>query len=679
MLWGMMNLWMVAVLLASGLYRVSFRFRPPVPAQRVTLAGTFNNWNPEAQPMQDPDGDGVYETTLLLPAGTYQYKFVVNGSRWYEDPHALSYVPDGFGGRNSVLQVAPGLFPEVRIQQGDGHILRELVRFDPGRAFYLNAFAPGSLRVLVETAAGDVARAVVAVGSGSVPLHREPHPDFRDRFLGTVPEAESLSVILQDGDTALLFRVYRPAAGYPRFRVPRWARGRVVYQIFADRFRNGDLTNDPPNTRPWRYEPLRPPEGWFAFYGGDLKGITDTLAYLRDLGVSVLYLNPIFASTSNHGYDITDYFQINPRLGTLADFDSLLLRAHRLGLRVILDGVFNHCSDQHPFFQDVRRRGPESPYYDWFIIKRWPFPERFDDQHKPMDYYECWWGFGSLPKWNHQNPKVREYLLQAAEFWTRRGIDGWRLDVPNEVPHDFWKAFRRRLRAINPDLYIVGEIWQIGPEWLQGDEFDALMNYPLAGAIQAFARGTVPADRFRQQVAGVYGAYPPEVAPVLFNLLDSHDTPRILTQLQGDTARLRLAVALQMTLPGMPVVYYGDEVGMEGEKDPDCRRVFPWHQPEARKAGVFRLYSRLIGLRNRVPALRLGDLRFVESARSAAYLRTRGGRGVLVAVNPTATPDTLPIPEPWTADTVRFGRADLQGRHLVVPPMGAIIVSVHRP
>ncbi len=652
---------------AGELYRVTLRFRPPVPAQQVTVAGTFNQWNPNAQPMADEDGDGVYEVSLLLAPGVYQYKFVVNGNQWFEDPQALSYVPDGFGGRNSVLQVAPGLFPRVPLARGDGHILDELVRFDPHQAFYVNAFVPGSLRILVETAPGDVEQAFVVTDQDTFPLQRFPVPTGRERFLGRVPWAARFHLVLQDGDTAWCQEVLGPR--YPVFRVPRWAQGPVAYQVFPDRFRNGDPSNDPPGTRPWRYEPLAPPEGWFVYYGGDLRGLRDTLGYLRDLGISVLYLNPIFASPSNHGYDITDYFQINPRLGTLADFDSLLARAHRLGIRVLLDGVFNHCSDQHPFFQDVRERGPESPYYSWFIIKRWPFPERFDESHKPLDYYECWWGFGSLPKWNHQNPQVREYLLKAAEFWTRRGIDGWRLDVPNEVPHDFWKAFRQRLRAIQPDLYLVGEIWQIGPEWLQGDEFDALMNYPLANAVRDLVLGRISAHEFRQQVQAVYMAYPPEVHSVLFNLLDSHDTPRILTQLGGDTARLRLAVVLQMTLPGMPVVYYGDEVGMLGDKDPDCRRAFPW-APQVQRRHVYQMYRTLIHLRNQWPALQRGDLRW--HPQGVVFERTLGNQRVLVAVNPERVSVGLPLASS-IPDSLVWGRAEVRGDTLWLPPMGAAV------
>ncbi len=663
---------------AVELYRVTFRFQPPIPAREVTLAGTFNQWNPRAQPMTDEDGDGVFETTLLLPAGTYQYKFVVDGTRWFEDPRATAFTPDGFGGRNALVQVAPGLFPRVVLARGDGHLLRELVRFDPHQAFYVNAFAPGSLRILVETAPGDVERAFVVLPGDTLPLSRDPRSGPRERFLGWIPEVEHFTVVLQDGDTLWHQEVRRPAEGYPEFRVPSWARGRVAYQVFPDRFRNGNPANDPPGTRPWHPEPLRPPEGWFVFYGGDLQGLRDTLEYLRDLGIGVLYLNPIFASPSNHGYDITDYFQVNPRLGTLADFDSLLATAHRLGIRVVLDGVFNHCSDQHPFFQDVRQRGPASPYYNWFRIKRWPFPERFDETHRPIDYYDCWWGFGSLPKWNHENPRVRAYLLQAAEFWTRRGIDGWRLDVPNEVPHAFWKVFRQRLRTINPELYLVGEIWSVGPEWLQGDEFDALMNYPLAEAIRAFAQGEHPADAFQREVDALYLAYPPEVQAVLFNLLDSHDTPRILTQLGGDTARLRLAVTLQMTLPGVPVVYYGDEMGLPGEKDPDCRRVFPW-DPQEQQRGVYEMYRSLIHLRNQNPALRQGDLRWIHASGPVlVFERRAAGQRAVVALNSRTRAAAVALPEPLPGTRV-FGTARAMGDSLQLPPLGTAIWLQRRP
>ncbi len=671
---------------ALTLYRVRLTFRPPHPATQVTLAGTFNQWNPSAHPMKR-EGE-VFVTELLLPAGVYQYKFVVNGNTWYPDPKNPEKTPDGFGGWNSVLQVGPDRFPAVVIERGDGTIHRSWIRHDPGSIQDANLLGDRLLLQLhflpddLDSVRLQVYRRAQTL---TLPATLQNVGPLEEVARVAVPLQDSTPFTYQfqlfDGPYTILYP-QRPVAWDPkraqRFEVPAWVQGAVIYQIFPDRFFNGDPTNDPPQTRPWQYEPLVPPEGWYAFYGGDLQGITAKLDFLQDLGIEAIYLNPIFVSPSNHGYNITDYFHVNPRLGGDPAFDTLLQAAHARGIKIILDGVFNHSSDQHPFFQDVRARGPESPYYSWYRIKRWPFPDRFDTE-KPSDYYDCWWGFGSLPEWNMENPEVREYLLRVAEYWTRKGIDGWRLDVPNEVPHDFWKTFRKRVRAINPEIYIVGEIWGEGTPWLQGDEFDAVMNYPLRSLILDLLQNKKSPTSFQNEVAQLYQKYPPQTQNALFNLLGSHDTPRALQILQGDTAKFRAAVFLQMTLPGAPVIYYGDEIGMLGDKDPDCRRVYIW-EPEHRDEALRAYYRSLIHLRSAHPALRKGDLKFLGTSQAVAFLRTFGDETLLCVLNPTAAPMTLQLPV--SGGPVLWGTPKILKAtplHLRLGPYAGAILTVRRP
>ena len=274
------------------------------------------------------------------------------------------------------------------------------------------------------------------------------------------------------------------------FVTPEWARHAVFYQIFPDRFANGDPANDPENTQPWGTPPST-----HNFMGGDLQGIVDRLDYLAELGIGALYLNPIFQATSNHKYNTFDYLRIDPHFGDLATFHRLIAAAHGRGIRVVLDGVFNHCGRGFYAFHDVMENGGNSPYLRWFQIDR--FPINPYDGERPANY-RTWWDFRSLPKFNTGHPPVRRYLLDVARYWIEQGADGWRLDVPNEIAdHDFWREFRAVVKAANPEAYIVGEIWNDATPWLDGTQFDAVMNYLFRDLCRDFfARDTLRADAF---------------------------------------------------------------------------------------------------------------------------------------------------------------------------------------
>lgn len=399
------------------------------------------------------------------------------------------------------------------------------------------------------------------------------------------------------GETAGSVRPWTVAwSDVPLVAVPSWVSSAVFYQIFPDRFANGDPSNDPPGTVP--RDALPTPTN---FFGGDLQGVIDRAGYLAELGVSAIWFNPLFDAPSNHRYDTRDYRRIDPYLGDEATFARMVQVLHELGIRVVLDGVFNHTGDRFWAFQDVEQRGPASPYYDWYEIWRWPL------SRQPPSY-RTWSGYAHMPKLNHANPAVRRYLFDTVRYWMGFGVDGWRLDVANEVPHDFWRAFRQVVKAVNPDAYLVGEIWGNGEPWLRGDQFDGVMNYRFRDALlQFFALGRIPPSELDARLAQIRADYPGPVFFALLNLLDSHDTERFLTAARGDVRRVKLAALLQMTYPGAPLVYYGDEVGLPGGRDPDNRRPFPW-QPDRQDLDLLRWYRTLVALRRCYPVLSRGDV-----------------------------------------------------------------------
>lgn len=366
------------------------------------------------------------------------------------------------------------------------------------------------------------------------------------------------------------------------------------------------------------------------FFGGDLRGIVSRLDYVASLGVNALYLNPVFMSGSNHKYNTRDYLRIDPAFGDETVLRELVDSCHARGIRVILDGVFNHTGVDFFAFADLKKNGAHSPYAGWYNVRSFPV----GPVTKPN--YDCWWGFGSLPKLMTGNPAVREYLFSVTRHWLAAGIDGWRLDVPNEIPHEFWIEWRRLVKSVNPDAYILGEIWDDGTPWLGGDQFDAVMNYPLRSAcIDFFAAGTTTVSGFDSALARGRGLYAPGVSFALFNLLGSHDTERFLTLCRGDVSRWKLALLFQMTYPGAPSIYYGDEVGMTGGKDPECRGTMVW-DPARQNADMLRWTREIVALRRSHAVLRRGGfapLLADDAAAVYAYVREDSSSAALVVLN----------------------------------------------
>jgi len=418
---------------------------------------------------------------------------------------------------------------------------------------------------------------------------------------------------------------------------PYWVQDAIFYQIFPDRFANGDPTNDPPNLQKWGSAPTV-----WGFQGGDLRGIIQHFDYLLDLGITALYLNPIFAATSTHRYNTSDYYQIDPKLGTLADFRALLDTAHRNEVRIVLDGVFNHVGRGFFAFVDVLENGANSPYKDWFHIKGFPL-EAYDGDKS--ENYVGWWNHKSLPKLNTSNKQVRKYIFDVARYWVEQGADGWRLDVPNEIDDDgFWAEFRQVVRAANRDAYLLGEIWDVNPRWADDKHFDGLMNYPVREALLALLQGRENAVQFGERINVLLKAYKPENLSAMFVPLDSHDTERFKTLLGGNTDKLKLAFLFQMAFPGAPSIYYGDEIGQEGGKDPDSRRAFPWKEADWNQE-LRTWVKTLIALRKRTPSLRRGTyLPLLAEDGHYAFARTLGEDKVLVALNATSRARQIEVP-----------------------------------
>jgi neopullulanase len=455
---------------------------------------------------------------------------------------------------------------------------------------------------------------------------------------------------------------------------PDWVRDAIFYQIFPDRFARSPDVPKPDNLQPWGAPPT-----FYGFQGGDLIGIVEKLDYLTDLGINAIYLNPVFQSASNHRYHTYDYYRVDPLLGGNEALRQLLDAAHARDIRVILDGVFNHASRGFFQFNHILECGPESPYIDWFRVKE--FPLNAYDMSGPPNY-DAWWNLHPLPKLNTDHPAVRRFIFDVARHWIEFGADGWRLDVPAEIDDDdFWRQFRREVKAVNPETYIVGEIWvdereQSAERWLQGDQFDAIMNYGFTGACIGFfigdqlnprlvrGQGHAPvrpldAEALADQIDVLLNRYPPEVVAAQFNLLDSHDTARYLTLARHDERLLRLTTLFQMTFPGAPSVYYGDEVGLQGGRDPDCRRAMPW-DPAQWDTDLLDFFKQVIGIRRAHPALRRGDYRRLFAGGSEgviAYLRRLEGQEIAVVLNNSeaAYPVDVPVEGELPEGTVLRG------------------------
>ena len=499
------------------------------------------------------------------------------------------------------------------------------------------------------------------------------------------------------------------------YETPAWLAGGVMYQIFPDRFarslrsRMGEGKTGVPEDRTlredWGGQPVYQPDALGKvrnndYFQGDLRGIEEGLDRLKELGVTCLYLNPIFEAHSNHRYDTADYERVDPLLGEEEDFRSLTETAARLGIRVILDGVFSHTgADSRYFNREGRYPGPgaynspASPYFPWYHFRRWP------------DDYVGWWGFDTLPEVEETTPGYMAYMLGEKGIvrrWLRAGAAGWRLDVADELPDAFLDGLRRAVKAEQPDALLLGEVWEDAStkrsyghrrRYLLGRQLDSVMNYPFREAILAFLRGGAAAD-FMNTVMNIAEQYPPQALRLLMNHIGTHDTERAITALAGEPdggrgrdwqaarrlsgterrrglALMRLATALQYCLPGVPCIYYGDEAGLEGYKDPFNRGCYPWGEEDA---GLLSWYRRLGQMRRVASVLKEGGIRFLPAGNDVICLERFGEGALLCAVNRSEEDRWIPLPAAWRGRTVNLGGGTVEDARLRLPPLDCAIL-----
>jgi len=628
----------------------------------VSLRGTFNDWG--EWPMEKEKG--VWTISVCLEPGRYEYKFFVDGE-WIKDmsavdPTADSYVDDGFGGKNAVKI--------VKGEKGLG------IEHDTKNPAYLS-IADNRTVIRFKIHPNQIKSALLITSNGEYEMERQLWWGSGEVWRAEIQEVKPIKyyfrLTTEDGDVLLLNTSTNPFFtfdGINRFPQVKWVSKGIGYQIFPDRFNNGDPSNDPlslqndelwfneltdkkPTLSNWS-DPIGPLHCCHQYFGGDIKGIIEKLDYLQELGVTVIYLNPIFLAGSAHGYDVYDYYHLDPQFGSEEDLKTLIEEAHKRGIKIIFDFVPNHSGIGHWAFLDIASRGKKSPYWNWYFVQRWPF--KLGDGKA----YLGWWGLGSLPKLNTANPEVKEYLIGAALYWLDFGFDGIRIDAPQELINgeEFFSELRRAIKEKHPDAYIVGEIWSLSPKWVQGNMFDSLMNYALGRDILlAYARGDWNGERTLELLGRYYASYGENVVAMGFNLVSSHDTSRVLTDLGGgnlgDTPkpeaikRLKLLSTLLYTLPGMPVTFQGDERGLLGNKEHFDSQRYPIQWNTANEE-VLNHYKSLADLRKSVPALTSSKIKLYTAKEGVlAFFRGHEDEVLVIANNaPKDTDISLP-PGKW--------------------------------
>ncbi|MDX2175621.1 MAG: alpha-amylase family glycosyl hydrolase [Candidatus Sumerlaeia bacterium] len=736
-------------------YLVTFVWKPGRAVASPAVAGDFNKWDRQDLPMEGPDAEGAYRVTARLSGGDWRYKFVCCGTEWITDPLNAPSGEDGGEGGNSVLRLGlAALLSGRTAARGDGEVFAGALEHRNGAPMYFDVFTPRDVLIRARAMKGDAGSARLEVslpggGSRTLPMPLAATDSLFDFYEahyhapeGGVPEGATYSIVLEDGEAEVPvpggpFPLRIDAARIPD--VPEWAKHAIWYQIFIERFRDGDAANNvekrtadpvrdfPPRTHPWRSDwyaeqPYEREGGqtfwrWGMYnrmYGGDFAGVKEKLDYLKDLGVNAVYFNPVFEAQGPHKYNARNFVHADDGFGTLGGYweavakedlldsstwtwtesDKALLdlvsEMKKRGIRVIFDGVWNHVGTDHPAFQDVKKNGRASRFADWFEVTSW----------EPFEY-KGWAGYDALPEFKKtatglQSESLRRHIWDVTRRWMdpdgdgdpSDGIDGWRLDVPNELPLQFWADWRKHVKSINPDAYITGEIWDPAEPWLDGTKFDAVMNYQFAKAAFRFfgnveRRTTV--SQFDAELSRLRMRYPRAINSVMQNLFDSHDTDRWASRLMNpdmdyDTGaqvrdgrktyfdgkptadayrRLRLMALFQATYLGAPMIFYGTEAGMYGADDPMCRKPMWWddlapydnpsYAPDAKLRGYFR---DLFRMRGRYAALRTGDFTpLLVDDRTGAYVFFReasdDGDGIIVALNSSGASlvtTTVPLP-----------------------------------
>lgn len=481
------------------------------------------------------------------------------------------------------------------------------------------------------------------------------------------------------------------------FSTPGWAQGALIYQIFPDRFANADPALNPVNTDPWGSDPHH-----LNYQGGDLAGIAERVPYLAGLGVDLIYLNPIFEAPSNHRYDVIDYYQVDRALGGNAALGHLIEELHRHDMKIMLDASFNHVHPRFFAFADLLENGPDSEYVDWFVINEWPlrfgyrphaadgkkakerldwWAEHYQDSTGiPMEYlqdegspwqatYDSWYGLPHMPRVNLADPGARQYMLDVGSFWVNEfGVDGWRMDVARYVDPDFWNDFRITMKRGNHDVLLLSEIMGDAGDWLNGRRFDGTMDYTFRQlCLDFFAHGIIDAGRFWEGIVRLHSMYPPQVSAVNQHLLDSHDTARFRSEAKGEAERLLLAMAFQLTSPGAAGVFYGGELGLEGENDPGSRVAMPWGDSVFDEEPATTIKA-LLELRATNADLRKGEFVMGGTTQDGIWYR-RGQFGV--AINRSDEIETFPL-----VGRPVWGEGEPTTTGTQVAPMSATIIEL---
>lgn len=604
-----------------------FVFKADKVYKQVNLAGSFNNWSATETPMMRGIDDKTWVKQMKLPYGKHQYKFVADGN-WTVDPFAKKNEDDGNGNTNSVLMILPPDFDHAAAK-GDALVTTSAILHQNAQP-YVNIFG-NTAEFKIRARANDLETIkLVANGKSYAPISRtsdEFYETFGFRMAWDRKAKLNYAFTLVDGDL-----VYKLAGGkldpktVKTFEVPAWVSRSIIYQIFPDRFENGSRSNDPKIVTPWNGVPT-----FGNRMGGDFAGIGKRANYLKALGVGAIYLNPIFASPSNHRYEADDFQKADKELGTNQEFFALSKSLKGQGIRTILDFAYNHSSPGTVQFKDLIAKGENSKFKTWYFPKSYPIKVGENPN------YEAWYGFPSMPKLNVMNPEVSNFLIETSKFWIKNaGIDGMRLDVANEVDMRFWRKMRPIVKAANPNLWIVGEIWGDGNPWLKGDQFDSVMNYQFREAILRFvAAGSEDAHQFKDRLLRVHNSYPTQVSKNMMNLLGSHDTPRILNECGGDREKAKIAATIQFTWIGQPSVYYGDELGMSGGRDPENRKGMQW-ELATQDNDMLRHYKTLAKTRNKFGVYADGDVKAFEvseNGRAGAFVRANGTSASITAFN----------------------------------------------
>lgn len=448
-------------------------------------------------------------------------------------------------------------------------------------------------------------------------------------------------------------------------KAPKWAKNTIWYQIFPERFANGNKRISPKNVQPWGTNPERD-----NFMGGDLYGLYNKLEYLEELGITGIYLCPIFYGKSNHKYDTINYYDIDPHFGDKTIFKKLIQKAHDKGMKLMLDAVFNHVGSNHPFWIDVMKNKKNSKYAEWFVINNFNSDGTID--------YETFANVKEMPKLNLEHPECREYLLQVAEYWIKEfDIDGWRLDVCNEIDHKFWREFRERCKKLKKDLYILGEIWHDSLPWLMGDQFDAVMNYPISDAILDFLKYDIlDIEKLKYSINKAIISYPKNVNEINFNLLDSHDTTRVLTVLGENKEKLKLALALMFFQTGSPCIYYGTEIGMTGEKNNNSesnRGCMVWEENKQDKE-LLSFIKKLIIIKKENKDLQLNNIewKFFNNKKVVAIKKNN----TMLLVNTSDEREEISISEDKIYDMILDKKIELKDKKLKISSKSFFILKI---